>query len=44
MKQNLFLRLLLAIINATRWLAPPSRRREWQRQWRADISHEWNYL
>jgi putative ABC transport system permease protein len=44
MKQNLLLRVLLAIINAARWLAPPSRRREWRRQWRADISHEWNWL
>jgi hypothetical protein len=44
MNQNLFLRVLLAIINAARWLAPPSRRREWRRQWRADIQHEWNWL
>jgi putative ABC transport system permease protein len=38
------LRLLLAIVNAGRWLAPPSRRREWRRQWRADILHEWQWL
>lgn len=44
MKQSPLLRLLLAVINATRWLAPPSRRREWRRQWRADIWHEWNWL
>jgi len=37
------LRLLLAIIDAGRWLAPPSRRREWRRQWRADILHEWQW-
>jgi len=38
------LRLLLAIVNAGRWLAPPTRRREWRRQWRADILHEWQWL
>ena len=38
------LRLLLAIIDAGWWLAPPSRRREWRRQWRADILHEWQWL
>jgi predicted permease len=32
---------LLRIIDLGRWLAPPSRRREWRRQWRADIWHEW---
>jgi predicted permease len=35
------LRLLLAIIDTGWWLAPASRRREWRRQWRADILHEW---
>src|SRR6185295_4156135 len=45
MKQrSLLLRALLAVIKAASWLAPPSRRREWQRQWRADIWHEWNWL
>jgi macrolide transport system ATP-binding/permease protein len=44
MNQNPLLRLLLAIINTGRWLAPPSRRREWRRQWRADILHEWQWL
>src|SRR6185369_4949238 len=38
------LRLLLAIIDAGRWLAPASRRRDWRRQWRADILHEWQWL
>ena len=36
--------MLLAIIDTGRWLAPPSRRREWRRQWRADILHEWQWL
>src|SRR6266516_2365986 len=40
----MLLRLLLAIINAGRWLAPPSRRKEWRRQWRADVAHEWRWL
>jgi len=31
---------LLAVIDAGRWLAPPSRRCEWRRQWRADIWNE----
>src|SRR5262245_11467810 len=44
MARNPLLRFLLAIIDAARWLAPPSRRREWRRQWRADIWHEWNWL
>ena len=44
MAPNPFLRILLAIIDAARWLAPPSRRREWRRQWRADIWHEWSWL
>src|SRR4051812_20453145 len=38
------LRLLLAIVDAGWWLAPPSRRREWRRQWRADILHEWGSI
>src|SRR5580765_4444673 len=38
------LRLLLAIVDAGWWLAPPSRRRDWRRQWRADILHEWGWL
>lgn len=39
-----FLCFLLFLINAGRWLAPASRRREWRRQWRADIWHEWRWL
>src|SRR5262245_3116051 len=38
------LKFLLGVINAIRWLAPPSRRREWRRQWRADVAHEWRWL
>jgi macrolide transport system ATP-binding/permease protein len=38
------LRLLLAVIDTGWRLAPPSRRREWRRQWRADILHEWRWL
>ena len=38
------LRALLAIVDAGWWLAPPSRRRDWRRQWRADILHEWGWL
>jgi macrolide transport system ATP-binding/permease protein len=38
------LRLLLAVIDTGWKLAPPSRRREWRRQWRADILHEWRWL
>ena len=44
MPESPLLRVLLAIVNAGRWLAPPSRRREWRRQWRADILHEWQWL
>ena len=44
MQKNRLLRLLLAIIDTGWWLAPPSRRREWRRQWRADILHEWQWL
>src|SRR6266516_6636627 len=40
----MLLPLLLAIINAGRWLAPPSRRKEWRRQWRADVAHEWRWI
>jgi predicted permease len=35
--------LLLKIVDAARWLAPASRRREWRRQWRADLWHEWTW-
>jgi predicted permease len=38
------LRMLLAVIDAGRWLAPPSRRRQWRRQWRADIWHASHWL
>jgi macrolide transport system ATP-binding/permease protein len=38
------LKFLLAIINAGRWLAPPSRRKAWRRQWRADVAHEWRWI
>jgi hypothetical protein len=44
MQRNRLLRLLLGIIDTGRWLAPASRRRDWQRQWRADILHEWQWL
>jgi macrolide transport system ATP-binding/permease protein len=44
MKRSPLLRFLLAIIDTGWWLAPPSRRREWRRQWRADILHEWQWL
>jgi predicted permease len=37
------LRALLAIVEAAAWLAPKSRRREWRRQWRADLVHEWRW-
>jgi len=40
---NLMLRVLLAIVDLGWWLAPPSRRREWRRQWRADLVHEWRW-
>jgi macrolide transport system ATP-binding/permease protein len=33
---------LFAFVDAARWLAPPSRRRDWRRQWRADIWHAWS--
>jgi macrolide transport system ATP-binding/permease protein len=38
------LKFLLAVINAGRWLAPPSRRKAWRRQWRADVAHEWRWI
>src|SRR5437763_9565958 len=38
------LKFLLALIDASRWLAPRARRRDWRRQWRADIAHEWQWL
>jgi predicted permease len=38
------LRMLLAVIDAGRWLAPASRRRQWRRQWRADIWAESQWL
>src|SRR4026209_1454090 len=41
---GLLLRLFLAIIDLVRWVAPVERRREWRRQWRADIWHEWQWL
>ena len=41
---SVLLRLLFAIIDAGWWLAPPSHRRAWRRQWRADLVHEWRWL
>ena len=41
---NPLLRLLNAAIDAGRFLAPPSRRRAWRRQWRADVVHEWQWM
>ena len=38
------LRRLLRVVDALRWLAPASRRREWRRQWRADLWHQWAWL
>ena len=43
MRKTLLLRVLLAIVDTGWWLAPPSRRKEWRRQWRADILHEWQW-
>jgi len=40
-KDRAWLGALLKLVDAGRWLAPPSRRREWRRQWRADLWHEW---
>ena len=36
--------LLLGVVDLLRWLAPASRRREWRRQWRADLTHSWMAL
>src|SRR4029077_11087322 len=36
--------LLLRSVDLLRWLAPASRRREWRRQWRADLWHQWAWL
>jgi putative ABC transport system permease protein len=38
------LRIVLALIDAGRWLAPAQRRRAWHRQWRGDLWHEWQWL
>ena len=38
------LRLLLRALAAMRALAPASRRREWHRQWRADVWHEAHWV
>ena len=43
MKPTGFLRLLLRVLASLRALAPPSRRRDWYRQWRADVWHEWRW-
>jgi len=43
-RTSVLLRLLFAIIDTGRWLAPPSHRRAWRRQWRADLVHEWRWL
>ncbi len=43
-RERRWLGVLLSVVNAGRWLAPPSRRHEWQRQWRADIWHEWQWV
>jgi predicted permease len=43
-RERRWLGVLLAVIDAGRWLAPRSRRREWRRQWRADIWHEWQWI
>src|SRR5689334_3108738 len=43
-RERRWLGVLLAVVDAGRWLAPPSRRREWRRQWRADIWHEWQWV
>lgn len=43
-RERRWLAVLLAVVDAGRWLAPPSRRREWRRQWRADIWHEWEWV
>jgi predicted permease len=33
----------MAAIDGGRWLAPAARRREWHRQWRGDLWHEWHW-
>jgi macrolide transport system ATP-binding/permease protein len=43
MRPGGFLRVLLRVLAAMRSLAPPSRRRDWYRQWRADVWHEWRW-
>jgi putative ABC transport system permease protein len=43
MRPQGFLRVLLRALAAMRTLAPPSRRRDWYRQWRADVWHEWQW-
>jgi len=43
-RTSVLLRLLFAIIDTGWWLAPPSHRRAWRRQWRADLVHEWRWL
>jgi macrolide transport system ATP-binding/permease protein len=43
-RRSLLLRSLLVIIDLGAWLVPASRRREWRRQWRADILHEWQWM
>ena len=43
-RRGWLLRFVLALIDGGRWLAPASRRREWRRQWRADILHESQWL
>jgi macrolide transport system ATP-binding/permease protein len=40
MRPDGLLRVLLRALAAMRRLAPPSRRRDWYRQWRADVWHE----
>jgi predicted permease len=43
-RSDWLLRAVMASMAAARWLAPPSRRREWHRQWRGDLWHEWHWL
>ena len=43
MKPSGRLRVLLRALAAMRALAPQSRRRDWYRQWRADVWHEWRW-
>jgi len=44
MGRKSLLHWLFRVIDIGRWLAPPSRRRDWRRQWRGDIWHEWEWL